>query len=85
MLKKGNYDKMNTNEVFLMKPVKINTEYITLQQLLKKESIVFSGGEAKYFLRENDVFVNGELEKRRGRKLYSKDQIAIFNQIFVIE
>lgn len=68
-----------------MKTVKITTEYITLQQLLKMENIISSGGAAKYYLVENKVYVNGELEQRRGRKLYSKDQIKVGKDEFVIE
>ena len=68
-----------------MKTVKITTEYITLQQLLKMENIISSGGAAKYYLAENEVFVNGELEQRRGRKLYSKDQIKVGKDEFIIE
>ena len=52
-----------------MKNVSIKTEYIELQQLLKMENYISSGGQAKYFLLENKVFVNGEEENRRGRKL----------------
>ncbi len=68
-----------------MKKVKINTEYITLQQLLKMENIISSGGEAKYYLAENKVLVNNELENRRGKKLYPNDIIIIEKKEFVIE
>jgi S4 domain protein YaaA len=68
-----------------MKPLKITTPYITLQQLLKIEDIISSGGEAKFYLAENPVLVNGELENRRGRKLYPKDVIKVDNQEFIIE
>ncbi len=68
-----------------MKTVKINTDYITLQQLLKMENIISSGGEAKYYLLEHEVYVNNELEQRRGKKLYSSDQIKIEEKEFVIE
>ncbi len=68
-----------------MKTVKINTDYITLQQLLKMENIISSGGEAKYYLLEHEVYVNNELEQRRGKKLYSSDQIRIEEKEFVIE
>ncbi|MBO5542400.1 MAG: S4 domain-containing protein YaaA [Acholeplasmatales bacterium] len=68
-----------------MKPLKITTPYITLQQLLKIENIISSGGEAKFYLAENPVLVNGELENRRGRKLYPKDVIKVDNQEFIIE
>lgn len=68
-----------------MKPLKITTPYITLQQLLKIENIISSGGEAKFYLADNPVLVNGELENRRGRKLYPKDVIKVDNQEFIIE
>ena len=60
-----------------MKTVKIKTEYIELQQLLKMEDYISSGGQAKYYLQENEVYVNGELESRRGRKLRAGDVIKI--------
>ena len=68
-----------------MKSLKITTPYITLQQLLKIENIISSGGEAKYFLSSNTVFVNNEEENRRGRKLYPKDVIKVNKQEFIIE
>ncbi|MBQ9899747.1 MAG: S4 domain-containing protein YaaA [Acholeplasmatales bacterium] len=68
-----------------MIPVKITTEYIELQMLLKMQDIITSGGQAKYFLQENDVFVNGELENRRGKKLYPGDKIKVLNQEFIIQ
>lgn len=67
-----------------MKTLKITTEYITLQQFLKIENFISSGGEAKYYLQENDVYVNNELETRRGRKLYPNYIIVVENQEFKI-
>lgn len=68
-----------------MKPIKITSDYIELQMLLKMESIISSGGQAKYFLLENEVFVNNELENRRGKKLYPGDKIKVLDQEFIIE
>lgn len=68
-----------------MKTIKIKQDYITLQQLLKWEGFINSGGQAKYFLIENQVYVNDELENRRGRKLYVGDAININDNLFVIE
>lgn len=53
-----------------MKEIKISTEYITLSQFLKISSIASSGGEAKYLVKELDIYVDGIKEDRRGRKLY---------------
>ena len=67
-----------------MKNFKLKTEYIELQQLLKIESYISSGGEAKYFLAENKVYVNNELETRRGRKLRVGDIVRIEKDEYLI-
>lgn len=54
-------------------------EYITLQQLLKACDIISSGGEIKDFLYETEVYVNGERENRRGRKLYKNDVVSFYD------
>ncbi len=54
-------------------------EYITLQQLLKACDIISSGGEIKDFLYEHEVYVNGERENRRGRKLYKNDVVSFYD------
>lgn len=51
-----------------MESIKIDTPYITLGQLLKRLDVINSGGQAKYFLQEETVKVNGEVETRRGEK-----------------
>lgn len=60
-----------------MKEIGIETEFITLGQLLKMTDTISSGGMAKWFLSEHEVFVNGEPEDRRGRKLRPDDTISI--------
>jgi len=59
------------------KIVQIEGPFITLGQLLKEESIIASGGAAKWFLRENEVLVNDEIDQRRGRKLYPNDHVTV--------
>lgn len=68
-----------------MKEIKINTEYITLGQFLKYVAIIDSGAMAKTFLSENEVFVNGEKEERRGRKLYPGYEIKVLKEEFKVE
>ena len=51
-------------------------EFITLQNLLKVENIVATGGEAKYVIVDGLVQVNGECESRRGRKLRAGDVVT---------
>lgn len=60
-----------------MKKVKIDTDYIQLQQFLKLINLVSSGGEAKEIILEGNIKVNGASENRRGRKLYPGDKILI--------
>jgi len=61
----------------LDKTVKIETEYITLGQFLKLADVIQSGGMAKWFLSEHEVYVNGIQDQRRGRKLIEGDKIEI--------
>lgn len=58
-------------------PVKIDTEYITLGQFLKLADVIETGGMAKWFLSEYAIFVNNELENRRGKKLKAGDVVDI--------
>ncbi|GKT04327.1 S4 domain-containing protein YaaA [Furfurilactobacillus sp. WILCCON 0119] len=61
----------------MKKEVLIKTAFITLGQLLKEESVVDSGGQAKWYLREHAVSVNGEPDDRRGRKLFAGDSVDV--------
>ena len=65
--------------------IKPNQEFITLQALLQVTDIISTGGMAKMFLMEEEVWVNGELENRRGRKLYPGDQVDVLGKTFIIE
>ncbi|HOK42533.1 MAG TPA: S4 domain-containing protein YaaA [Thermoclostridium caenicola] len=68
-----------------MKRITITTDYIKLDQFLKLTQIIATGGEAKQFIQDHDIFVNGEPEKRRGRKLRHLDQVQIGQDVYVIE
>lgn len=57
--------------------IAISTEYIQLGQFLKLANVLETGGMVKVFLADYEVFVNGELENRRGRKLYPGDEVVI--------
>jgi S4 domain protein YaaA len=67
--------------------IKLNTEFITLGQFLKLADVIQTGGMAKWFLSENDIFINGEQDQRRGRKLRAGDSITIpgFGEFLIIE
>lgn len=64
--------------------IKIDTDFITLQQLLKMEDWISSGGQAKIAVKELSITVNGEKENRRGRKLYPNDVIIIEDEEYQI-
>jgi len=64
--------------------VTITGDYIALGQLLKKVGVISFGGDAKTYLNLHTVFVNGEKEIRRGRKLYPASVITVDDQSFVI-
>ncbi len=51
-------------------------DYIKLDQLLKAANIAGSGGEAKILIEEGSVLYNGEIEMRRGKKIYRGDRVT---------
>ena len=65
--------------------IRDDEEFITLNVLLKITGLISTGGEAKWFLSENDVYVNGEKENRRGRKFYRNDVVKAKGSEFVIK
>ena len=64
--------------------IRYGEEFIRLGQALKKSGLVSSGVDAKMVILNGEVTVNGEIEVRRGRKLYSKDTISFENQTIKI-
>ncbi len=58
---------------------------IKLDQFLKFQNLVGSGGEAKTLIQEGLVMVNDEVEIRRGRKLVAGDLITIDGQTWTVE
>jgi len=69
----------------IMQEIVIKDEYIKLGQALKLAGLVSSGVEAKMLIQDGLVTVNGEVDERRGRKLYSGDIFELEkNQVKVI-
>ncbi|QNQ82853.1 S4 domain-containing protein YaaA [Lactobacillus sp. PV012] len=66
----------------IIKNFSVKGEYITLAQFLKEESIISSGGQAKWYLKDNPVKLNDKLEDRRGKKLYPGDRLVVENQTY---
>ena len=65
--------------------ITINTDYITLGQFLKVADIIQSGGEAKSFLAQNKVEIDGIADNRRGRKLRGGEVVVVLGQKFEIK
>ena len=65
--------------------VKISTEFIKLDQFLKWIAVVDSGSEAKEVILDGKVKVNDEVETRRGRKIYPKYKVEIFDKTYIVE
>ena len=60
--------------------IKIHTEFIKLQDLLKFAGAVETGGDAKLIIQEGRVAVNGERCSMRGTKLRPGDRAVIDNE-----
>lgn len=67
-----------------MTEIKIETEFIKLDALLKFANLVASGGEAKIRIAEDEVQVNGETCTQRGRKLRPGDTVALDGETVLI-
>ncbi|MDD6331058.1 MAG: RNA-binding S4 domain-containing protein [Clostridium sp.] len=68
-----------------MEVVKLRDEFIKLGQALKAAGLVDSGVVAKEVIQNGEVAVNGEIDTRRGRKLYPGDEVSYDNQTIKIE
>ena len=68
-----------------METLILRDEFIKLGQALKAVGFVESGVEAKEVIQDGLVFVNGEIDTRRGRKLYEGDVVSFENQTIKIE
>ena len=56
---------------------RVTQPFIKLDQFLKWQGIVQTGGEAKIRIKDGEVLVNGEVETRRGKKLIEGDRVRI--------
>ena len=56
-----------------------------LDQFLKWQNIVSSGGEAKFLIKSGSIKVNGEIETRRGRKLNRGDKVMFLKNELIFE
>ena len=60
-----------------MPTLPLRGEHLTLAQAVKAAGFAGTGGQAKILVRESTVTVNGQVETRPGRKLFSGDRFGV--------
>ena len=68
-----------------METIHLRDEYIKLGQALKLAALVDSGLEAKEVIQGGRVLVNGEVDTRRGKKLYPGDTFSYGGKTVQVE
>lgn len=63
----------------------MNKDFIKLDQFLKWQGIVQTGGEAKIRIKAGEVIVNGEIETRRGKKLRTGDRVSLGGNTYEVK
>ena len=71
-------------EDMVMTEIRIRDDFIKLGQAMKLAGLVDEGFEAKEVIQNGEVTVNGEVDTRRGRKLYVGDTFCYQNQTYQI-
>jgi len=64
--------------------IEINTEFIKLDSFLKFSGAVTLGSEAKFFIQNEEVKVNGQIETQRGKKLYNGDEVEFQGELYKV-
>ena len=67
-----------------MSEIAITTEFIKLDQFLKFAGCVYTGGDAKGFIQDGYVKVNGEVCTMRGKKLVPGDTVNFNEEDFIV-
>jgi len=62
-----------------LEEIKIETEFIKLDQFLKLCGVAQTGGQAKMIIADGLVVVNGEVSLQRGKKIRKDDKIIVDN------
>ncbi len=65
--------------------IKIDTEFIRLQDILKLSGLASTGGMAKVLIQNGEVSVNGEICEMRGKKLRNGDSVRFGDNTLIVE
>lgn len=63
-----------------MKEIEIYGDYIQLDQFLKKENMISSGGETGNFIEKHEIFVNGVIIKEKRKKSVSETNYLLMEK-----
>ena len=67
-----------------MKEIEIYGDYIQLDQFLKKENIISSGGETGDFIKNHEIFLNGIIIKEKRKKISLGDELSLDGEVYKI-
>lgn len=67
-----------------MKEIEIYGDYIQLDQFLKKENIISSGGETGDFIKNHEIFLNGIIIQEKRKKIRLRDELSLDGEVYKI-
>lgn len=67
-----------------MKEIEIYGDYIQLDQFLKKENIISSGGEIGDFIKNHEIFLNGIIIQEKRKKIRLGDELSLDGEVYKI-
>ena len=67
-----------------MKEIEIYGDYIQLDQFLKKENIISSGGETGDFIKNHEIFFIGIIIKEKRKKIRIGDELSLDGEVYRI-
>lgn len=67
-----------------MKEIEIYGDYIQLDQFLKKENIISSGGETGDFIKNHEIFLNGIIIQEKRKKIRLGNELSLDGEVYKI-
>ncbi|SMC28409.1 ribosome-associated protein [Clostridium acidisoli DSM 12555] len=67
-----------------MKEIKVETDIIKLDAFLKWSGVATQGSEAKFYIKNGDIKLNGNVETQRGKKLVKGDIVEFDGESYKI-
>lgn len=67
-----------------MKEIEIYGDYIQLDQFLKKENIISSGGETGDFIKNHEIFLNGIIIQEKRKKIRIGNELSLDGEVYRI-